>query len=181
MDEQLDLIKDNSKTIGLWTIVLSQVNRGPEERDWELGERRPRSSDNKESGAIEQYADSIIGCYRDVVYDPSHEDYKGQVSRLMYRLVENARAMGAPVGRFLRELAELARGCDQARYADLAEISPLGTTEIEEYCRAWRKITACELIITDNRHGDTGTVHGRFEGRYYRVQPTRSQDQDQTT
>lgn len=99
-------LKFLAKDLDIPVIALAQLNRGVEQRE----DKRPRMSDLRESGAIEQDADIIMFLHRPAAYDP--EDRPGEADLII------AKNRSGPIG-----TVGLTWLNEQLRFADRAAAS----------------------------------------------------------
>jgi replicative DNA helicase len=111
-------LKSLSKELNLPIVVLAQLNRNPEQRSGE-SKGRPRLSDLRESGSIEQDADVVALLVREEYYAENEEDKKDSEGKATLII---AKQRNGPVGDVpLTFLKEFTRFENRAREAGSEE------------------------------------------------------------
>jgi len=99
------LLKGLARELGIPVLACAQLSRAVEMREG----NRPRMSDLRESGALEQDADLILMLYREEYYKPKDDNVKGQTDVII------AKQRNGPTGN-----VQLAFIGQQMRFANLA-------------------------------------------------------------
>jgi replicative DNA helicase len=107
-------LKQLAKELKVPVIALSQLNRSVETRTTK--DKRPQLSDLRESGAIEQDADTIIFIYRDEYYNPETTNSKG-IAELIISKQRNG-----PTGKVLTRFTSSCTRFDNLAPGDYPEI-----------------------------------------------------------
>ena len=89
-------VKAMARELNVPVVCLSQLNRAAEHREG----HRPRMSDLRESGSIEQDADVILLLHREEYYHPDDEWRAANPDKVGVGTVEIAKQRNGPTGRF---------------------------------------------------------------------------------
>ena len=107
-------MKQMAKELKVPVIALSQLNRAVETRTTK--DKRPQLSDLRESGAIEQDADTIIFIYRDEYYNAETTNAKGIAELII------AKQRNGPTGKVLVRFAASCTRFDSLAVGDYPEM-----------------------------------------------------------
>lgn len=108
IERTTNAMKALAKELATPVMLLSQVNRGCESRP----NKRPIMSDLRESGGVEQDADTIMFVYRDFVYHPERPESKHSAEIII------AKQRSGPIG-----TVELYFDASRTRFKNAAEVS----------------------------------------------------------
>ncbi|AKT42798.1 replicative DNA helicase [Chondromyces crocatus] len=107
-------LKQLAKELRVCVIALSQLNRSVETRTTK--DKRPQLSDLRESGAIEQDADTIVFIYRDEYYNAETTNAKGIAELII------AKQRNGPTGKVLVRFAASCTRFDNLAPGDYPDV-----------------------------------------------------------
>lgn len=144
--------KTMARDLGVVVVLLAQLNRGLEQRP----NKRPMMSDLRDSGEIEQEADSIVFLYRDCRYPPA----KGEPRGLWPEGIDSHDA-----------LEESFNGLRAAQ-----QRGTLTAEERETLQRLTLLRSSVELIVGKARNGSIGTERAEFVPEFVSFRPRPAQE-----
>ena len=104
-------IKGLAKELGIPIILLAQLNRGPEGRQGKSKTGKPKMSDLRDSGSIEQDADIVGLLYRDAYYAEDEEQKNATAGSAELDVAKNRNGpTGAIPLTFIKELSRFQSG-----------------------------------------------------------------------
>ena len=141
-------LKALAKELGVPVIALSQLSRKVEERD----DKRPMLSDLRESGSIEQDADSVIFVYRDEYY---LKDRAPKNNPEAYAKWERAMAMAAGVAELIigknrhggSGWVEVGFVADYTRFTNTPPPKPVLAEEAQERVRNFKPTKPGQQVL----------------------------------
>ncbi len=117
-------LKALARELNIPVIVLSQLNRSPEAREG----HRPRMSDLRESGSIEQDADVVMLLHREDYYHRGEVDYQADNTAE----IRIAKQRNGPTGNVKLVFREKIMRFENASYAEGAGMRFEGASQTEE-------------------------------------------------
>ncbi len=105
-------LKSLARELNIPVVILSQLNRSPEGRE----SHRPRMSDLRESGSIEQDADVVMLMHREDYYHRGEKDYEEKKTNKAELII--AKQRNGPIGNVDLVFVEKFTRFESASYAD---------------------------------------------------------------
>lgn len=105
-------LKSLARELNIPVVILSQLNRSPEGRE----SHRPRMSDLRESGSIEQDADVVMLMHREDYYHRGEKDYEEKKTNKAELII--AKQRNGPIGNVDLVFVEKYTRFESASYAD---------------------------------------------------------------